>query len=94
MPCLAAVLANALPERHEHRIEAFDAVGGSSFGERGDAESADGAHLLLLVLEPVPDDLHQLLQVRQHRAAEQNRDLLHDLDACMTSRKRFSIINL
>ena len=40
-----------------------------------------GPDLLVLIRETVLDDVHQCLQVRQHTTAEQDRDLLHDLDA-------------
>mmetsp|Transcript_64871 Transcript_64871/g.127370 ORF Transcript_64871/g.127370 Transcript_64871/m.127370 type:complete len:523 (-) Transcript_64871:1273-2841(-) len=76
-----AVLANALPQGAQHGIERLDAVRVRSLGERGEGERANGAHLLLVVDEPVLDDLHHLLQVGQHCAPHEDRDLLHDLDA-------------
>mmetsp|Transcript_43295 Transcript_43295/g.113771 ORF Transcript_43295/g.113771 Transcript_43295/m.113771 type:complete len:555 (-) Transcript_43295:926-2590(-) len=78
---LAAVLPDALPQRLQHRVEGFDPVRRGRLGECGEREGGDGAHLLLLVLQPALDDLDQRLQVRQHRAPQQDGDLLHDLDA-------------
>mmetsp|Transcript_11483 Transcript_11483/g.22235 ORF Transcript_11483/g.22235 Transcript_11483/m.22235 type:complete len:601 (-) Transcript_11483:2097-3899(-) len=78
---LAAVLPDALPERLEHRVERLDAVGRRRLGQRRERERRNRAHLLLLVLQPGLDDLDQRAQVRQHRAAHQDGDLLHDLDA-------------
>eukprot|EP00962_Isochrysis_galbana_P056214 scaffold28112_cov112-Isochrysis_galbana.AAC.2 len=70
---LAAVLPDALPQRLEHRVEGLDAG--------GERERRDGPHLLLLVAQARLDDLDERAQVRQHRAAHQDGDLLHNLDA-------------
>mmetsp|Transcript_241 Transcript_241/g.846 ORF Transcript_241/g.846 Transcript_241/m.846 type:complete len:825 (-) Transcript_241:710-3184(-) len=78
---LAAVLADALPEGTQHGVEGLDAVGRRGLRQGGEGQGRDGAHLLLLVLEAVRDDVHHLLQVREARAAHEDRDLLHDLDA-------------
>ena len=78
---LAAQRADAAPERLEHVVERLDAVGAGRLGERGERERGDRLDLLVLVLEPALDDVDARLQVRQHGAAHEDRDLLHDLDA-------------
>mmetsp|Transcript_29025 Transcript_29025/g.67289 ORF Transcript_29025/g.67289 Transcript_29025/m.67289 type:complete len:780 (-) Transcript_29025:1289-3628(-) len=78
---LAALLARALPQGLEHRVEGLDTVGRGGLRERSQRQSADGLHLLLLVLQPALDDLDHLAQVRQDGAAHQDGNLLHNLDA-------------
>mmetsp|Transcript_48257 Transcript_48257/g.149019 ORF Transcript_48257/g.149019 Transcript_48257/m.149019 type:complete len:950 (-) Transcript_48257:252-3101(-) len=77
---LAAVLADALPQGPQHRVEGLNAVGRGGLRQSGQRQRRDGPDLLLLVLEAVGDDVHHLLQVRQHGAAHKDGDLLHDLD--------------
>ena len=77
---LAVMLARPLPQRAYDRIEALDAVGVGRLRQRRYRERCHHADLRLLVRESVTDDLDELPQVRQHRAAHQERDLLHDLD--------------
>ena len=77
----AAVHLDALPQRLEHRVERLDAVGCGRLGERCERQRGDGAHLLLLVLEAVLDDVDERLEVRQDGAADEDGDLLDDLDA-------------
>jgi len=47
----------------------------------GAGEGCAGAHLLVVVPEPVLNDLHERPQVGQHGAAHEDGHLLHDLDA-------------
>ncbi|RUP50240.1 LOW QUALITY PROTEIN: hypothetical protein BC936DRAFT_139884 [Jimgerdemannia flammicorona] len=80
---LPAVLTDARPERLEYGVERFDTVGGGSFGEGGDGEGGDGANLLLFVLKAVGDGVDEVLEMREHGAAEEDGDLLHNLDTCV-----------
>ena len=42
---LAPVRPDALPQRLQHAVERLDPVRGGRFGERGQSQSGDGAHL-------------------------------------------------
>eukprot|EP00053_Salpingoeca_punica_P017422 m.167819 g.167819 ORF g.167819 m.167819 type:complete len:1096 (+) comp17202_c1_seq2:150-3437(+) len=78
---LAAVLADALPQRHQHAVKGLDAVRGGGLGQRGNRERRHRAHLLLLVGQAVLQNADQALQVRQDGAAHEDGNLLHNLDA-------------
>ena len=54
----AAMSADTFPEGFQHRVKRFDTVGSGGFGQGGDRQGRDGAHLLLLVHQAVLDDLH------------------------------------
>mmetsp|Transcript_24317 Transcript_24317/g.61665 ORF Transcript_24317/g.61665 Transcript_24317/m.61665 type:complete len:665 (+) Transcript_24317:276-2270(+) len=66
---LATVLADALPQRAQHGVKGLDTVGAGGLGQGGERQRGDGAHLLLLVLQAVRNDVDHLFQVRQHGAA-------------------------
>mmetsp|Transcript_59885 Transcript_59885/g.165714 ORF Transcript_59885/g.165714 Transcript_59885/m.165714 type:complete len:262 (+) Transcript_59885:1812-2597(+) len=78
---LAAVLADALPQGPQHGIEGLNAVRRGGFRQCCQRQRGDGPHLLLFILEAMRDDIHHLLEVRQHCTTHEDRYLLHDLDA-------------
>mmetsp|Transcript_9935 Transcript_9935/g.17046 ORF Transcript_9935/g.17046 Transcript_9935/m.17046 type:complete len:337 (-) Transcript_9935:2069-3079(-) len=80
---LPAVLRDALPQRLEYRVKRLNAVGGRRLRQRRQRQRADGAHLLVLVHEPVLHDLHQGAEVGEHGAAHEDGNLLDNLDARM-----------
>ena len=71
----AAVLPDAAPQRTEDGVEGFDSVGVRRLGEGRKGERADRPHLLLLVGQAVRDDSDEVVQVGEHGAPHQDRDL-------------------
>ena len=50
--------SDALPQRPQHRVERLDAVREGGLRQGGQTQRGDGAHLLLLVDQPVLRDTH------------------------------------
>ena len=73
-------LPDSLPESHQHGVKGLNPIRCGSLGQGSESKGCYGTDLLLLIHETVLNDLHQALEVGQHRTAHEDGNLLHDLD--------------
>ena len=78
---LALEQLDVLPELRKHGVEGLDTVRRRGFGERRERERRDRLHLLVIIVQARRNGGHEVSEVRQHGAAEQDRHLLHRFDA-------------
>lgn len=58
---LATQQPNALPERLKHIIKGLNAIWRSSLSQGSDCQGGNGLDLLILIIQPMLDNVHQSL---------------------------------
>ena len=82
---LTSVCSNSFPEWSQDAVEALDTVRMRGLGQRRQRQCCDASDFALVVIESVLYDLHEALEVCEDGASGEDGDLLHDLDARVTS---------